>query len=135
MSIFLAVSGTIPDGTFSLFGFIFHIDRYITEDTKLVLYGFIMVYGIRMFMDFIATGEYRRTSINYLMFQPYLRIFIQQFVVILGAMFLEFGAGKLFMLVFVFIKIGFELFINFDRLMKKKEQVVVKNSRQNIRPL
>jgi hypothetical protein len=63
------------------------------------------------------------------MFQPYGRIFIQQFTVILGSMFLGFGWGKGFILVFAFAKILFEVFFNFDEILnksmadiKKKEQ-------------
>ena len=60
------------------------------------------------------------------MFEPYLRIFVQQFVVIIGSFFLTFGAGKIFILVFVLVKIFFELFVNFNRLLalaEKKQQM------------
>jgi hypothetical protein len=60
-----------------------------------------------------------------LMFEPYMRIFVQQFVVILGSIFLSFGAGKVFVLVFVIVKIFFELFFDFSRLLtitEKKER-------------
>jgi len=53
------------------------------------------------------------------MFQPYGRIFIQQVTVIVGSMFLSFGAGKFFILIFAAIKIFFEVYINFDLLFKK----------------
>ena len=54
-----------------------------------------------------------------LMFQPYGRIFIQQFTVILGSMFLTFGAGKIFILVFAAVKIYFEVFVNYDGILNK----------------
>jgi hypothetical protein len=57
-----------------------------------------------------------------LMFEPYIRIFVQQFVVILGSMFLGFGANKIFILIFVITKIFFELFANFDRLLALAEK-------------
>lgn len=56
-----------------------------------------------------------------LMFQPYGRIIVQQFVVIVGSMFLGFGAGKIFILVLAVIKIYFEVYINFDRIIAKTE--------------
>lgn len=56
------------------------------------------------------------------MFEPYLRIFVQQFVVIIGSFFLTFGAGKIFILVFVLVKIFFELFVNFNRLLAFAEK-------------
>ena len=46
----------------------------------------------------------------------------QQFVVILGSMFLSFGAGKIFILIFVIAKIFFELFVNFNRLQDIAEK-------------
>ena len=121
MSIFSGVSGFGSEGTFGPFSFVFHINRYLTQDTKVVLYGFILVYGLRTVMEFIVTGQYRTISMGHLMFQPYLRIFIQQFVVILGSMFIVFGGGKIFMIIFVIIKIWFELYINFEKLLTDSE--------------
>lgn len=57
-----------------------------------------------------------------LMFQPYLRIFVQQFIVILGSIFILFGGGKIFILIFVAVKIYFELFVNFDRYLDLAER-------------
>ena len=80
---------------------------------------FIVSYGIRLATDFILTGDYKTSSLGYLMFQPYGRIFIQQVTVIVGSMFLSFGAGKIFIFLFAFIKIFFEVFIDFNLLSKK----------------
>ena len=121
MSIFGAVTGLIPTGL-GFLGFMFHINRYLTHDSLLVLYGFMMVYGLQMIMDFILKGEYRKTPLTFQMFQPYPRIFIQQFVVIIGSMFLVFGAGKIFMVIFVVIKILFELYFNFDKILAKAQK-------------
>ena len=79
---------------------------------------FIESYGFRLTTDFILTVEYK-TSLGYLMFQPYGRIFIQQVTVILGSMLLSFGAGKIFILIFALIKIFFEVFIDFNLIIKK----------------
>ena len=65
------------------------------------------------------------------MFQPYGRIFIQQVTVILGSMFLSFGAGKIFILVFAAIKIFFEVFIDFENLIKKAAKGELKESDNN----
>ena len=120
MSIFFGVSGLLHTRPFGMFTFMLHISDYISKDSSLVLYGFIFVYSIRMVMDFIISGEYKNANLSYLMFQPYPRIFLQQFVVILGSMFLVFGAGKIFMFIFVVTKIWFELFINFDKILLKQ---------------
>lgn len=123
-SIFASVSGLVSNTPFGQLTFFKGILSKITPDTKLVLYCFIIMYGLRMTTDFIVSGNYKKTTLGLLMFQPYFRIFIQQFVVILGSMFLEFGIGKIFMLIFVCIKLYGEVFINFDRylLVAEKKQ-------------
>jgi hypothetical protein len=63
-----------------------------------------------------------------LMFQPYGRIFIQQFTVIAGSIFLSFGAGKIFIIVFAGVKIFFEVYINFDHILGKARTDMKKES-------
>jgi hypothetical protein len=66
------------------------------------------------------------------MFEPYMRIFVQQVVVILGSIFLSFGAGKVFILIFIVVKIFFELFVNFGRFLDIAERrAKQKNEMQN----
>jgi hypothetical protein len=122
-AIFAGVSGLPSSGSFGPFTFLGKIFSYLTMDARTVLYIFVVMYGLRMMFDFIVSGRYRRTSLGVLMFQPYLRIFIQQFVVILGSIFLAFGAGKIFMFIFVIIKLYAEIFINFDRRLEKEEKL------------
>lgn len=122
-AIFSGVSGLSSSGVFGPLTFLSKIFSYLSIDAKTVLYIFILMYGLRMLFDFIINGRYREISLGILMFQPYLRIFIQQFVVILGSMFLLFGGGKIFMLIFVVIKIYAEVFINFDRYLNKAEKL------------
>lgn len=90
--------------------------------TKGLLAGFIAVYALQMLKDFILNGEFRTVSIGKLMFAPYMRIFVQQFAVILGVLFLSVGGGKIFMLVFVCVKIFFEAFVNYDRMLNLAEK-------------
>ena len=121
--IFTAVTGLAKDGDFGPLTFLRNIFSYLTMDTRIVLYFFILMYGIRMVTDFIVSGKYKEISMGMLMFQPYLRIFIQQFVVIMGSMFLAFGAGKIFMIIFVCIKIYFEVFIHYNKLIESSEKM------------
>lgn len=107
--IFGAVSGFAGEGSFGMFTFILRIPNLLTDQSKLILYGFAFVYGAELIIRFITTEKYKHYSLGLLMFQPYGRIMLQQFVVILGSMFLTFGAGKIFMVVFVGIKILFML--------------------------
>lgn len=121
--IFAGVSGFKKDGSSGMLTFLPGIFSYMDDDARLVLYIFITMYGARTLFDFILNGRYHKISLGLLMFQPYGRILVQQFAVILGSIFLAFGAGKIFMLIFVVIKIWFEVFLNFDRYLEKEERL------------
>ena len=128
--IFFSVSGLTTDG--SLFSNYTKIPALLGDNGKMMLLIFVAYYTLQNFFDFFISGKYKTISIGRLMFEPYMRIFVQQFVVILGSMFLSFGAGKIFILVFVIIKIFFELFVNFNRLLaiaEKRQQL--KNEREH----
>ncbi len=118
--IFFSVSGLMPGHTM-LSGYS-KIPALLGDNGKLLLLIFIMYYSVQNFIEFFMNGNYKTISMGRLMFEPYIRIFVQQFVVILGSMFLSFGAGKIFILVFVFIKIYFELIINYNRLLAIAEK-------------
>ena len=103
-----------------------NIPALLGDHGKLMLLIFIAYYSVQSFFDFFKDGAYRKISLSRQMFDPYIRIFVQQFVVILGSFCLTFGAGKIFILVFVLVKIFFELFVNFNRLLalaEKKQQM------------
>lgn len=111
--IFLGVSGI---GSYK------NIPTVLGNQGKLLLAIFITYYTLQTFFSFFSSGQYKTVSLMRLMFQPYLRIFIQQIIVITGSMFLVFGAGKVFILIFAAVKIVAELFINFDRFLEKAEE-------------
>ena len=128
--IFFSVSRLIPNGSF--FANYAKIPALLGHNGKLMLLIFVVYYTVQNFIDFFKSGNYKTISMGRLMFEPYMRIFVQQFVVILGGIFLGFGAGKIFMLVFIIAKIFFELFVNFNRLLaiaEKRQQL--KNEREN----
>jgi hypothetical protein len=118
--IFFSVSNLIPNGSF-LVNYA-KIPELLGDNGKLMLLIFVAYYTLQHFFDFFASGTFKTISMGRLMFEPYVRIFVQQFVVILGSIFLSFAAGKIFMLVFVAIKIYFELFINFNRILAIAEK-------------
>ncbi len=118
--IFFSVSGLIPGH--SLLGGYSKIPALLGNNGKLMLLIFITYYTVQTFFEFFMTGNYKTISMGRLMFEPYIRIFVQQLVVILGSMFLTFGAGKIFILIFVVVKIFFELFVNFNRLQDIAEK-------------
>lgn len=116
---FIQVSGIGKQYQAGFFDFFLHWPSYLGKDAWYMLAGFFISYGVQMYRNFIRTGQYKTAPMMILMFQPYGRIFIQQITVILGSMFLVFGAGKIFILVFAFIKIFFELYVNFDGILNK----------------
>jgi hypothetical protein len=117
--IFFSVSGLIKNS--STFGVYSDIPKALGNDGQLLLLIFITYYTLHTLYNFFLSGEYKRISMGQLMFQPYGRIFIQQFVVIVGSMFLTMGFDKIFILVLVLVKVGFDLFINFNGFIDKAE--------------
>ncbi|MBL7701294.1 MAG: hypothetical protein JNM14_03535 [Ferruginibacter sp.] len=131
--IFFAVSRLIPDGSF--FVNYAKIPELLGHNGKIMLLIFIVYYTVQNFIDFFLSGKYKTISMGRLMFEPYMRIFVQQFVVILGGIFLGFGAGKIFILIFIIAKIFFELFVNFNRLLviaEKRQQLKNEREKKNI---
>ena len=129
--IFFAVSDIMKSD--SILGKYAEIPQALGNDGKLLLLIFITYYTLQNLFNFFLSGEYRTISMSRLMLQPYGRIFVQQFVVILGSMFLSFGAGKIFIAILVAAKIFFEVYVNFDRLVllaEKKQKL--KNERNAI---
>jgi hypothetical protein len=117
--LFFSVSGIGDETGISFFNFFYKWPSLLTNEAYIMPGVFIASYAFRHVTEFVLSGEYRTASLGYLMFQPYGRIFIQQVTVIVGSMFPGFGAGKIFILVFALIKIFFEVFIDFEVLIKK----------------
>lgn len=92
--------------------------RYLGSDGMIMLASFTLAYGLENLTAFIMNNEYRDKPIMRIMMEPYFRIFIQQFTVIIGGFFLMFGAGKLFILIFAVVKIWITLFIDYSRVLK-----------------
>lgn len=128
--IFLGVSGISDKFHVGFFEFFLHWPKYFQGDLLYMLLGFFISYGFNLFWNFIRPGLYRTVPMMLLMFQPYGRIFVQQFTVIVGSMFLSFGAGKVFILIFAAIKIFFEVFLNYESALDKTMQDMKKESGQ-----
>ena len=119
LSIFLGAS-RLEDklGIGGVFDFIFHLQKYLSYNSLMLLLIFIVSYGLLTVKDFVWSGEYKSASLGELLFQPYDRIFIQQFTVIVGSIFVSLGAGKVFITIFVIVKIFFDVFVSFRRYLK-----------------
>jgi hypothetical protein len=128
MAIFFGVSGIGKESNINAFNFFYKWPQLINNDLLLLLGVFVFCYGFKMLYEFILSGQYRTIPMMVLMFQPYGRIFIQQLTVIIGSMFLVFGAGKIFILIFALVKIFFEVFVNFDRILNKSMEDMKKES-------
>jgi hypothetical protein len=128
--IFFAVSGLKPGG--SLMMSYSNIPALLGNNGKLLLLIFITYYTAQSIFGFFTSGDYKTASLSTQMFEPYVRIFVQQLVVILGSMFLTFGATRIFILIFVLVKIFFELFINAKGLiaMAEKKALAEKEKRK-----
>lgn len=99
--------------------FILHPNKYLGPEGWLLLCAFVFGYGYENLMQFILNNDYRTKSFARIMFEPYMRIFIQQFTVILGAFVLLFNADKIFILIFAAVKIFFTVFINYEDALNK----------------
>ena len=118
--LFFSVSGLIKGH--SLFSGYAQIPALLGNEGKLLLAIFITYYTLQTLFSFFQSGEYKTISMARLMFQPYTRIIVQQLAVILGSIFLGFGAGKIFILIFALIKIGIEVYIRPDRFLDKMQE-------------
>lgn len=132
MGMFFAVSGIGDEHGITFLNFFSKWPSLLTKEAYIMLGGFILSYGFRLVTDFILTGDYKTSSLGYLMFQPYGRIFIQQVTVILGSMFPSFGAGRIFIFIFASIKIFFEVFIDFELLLKKAAKAELKSPEEEM---
>jgi hypothetical protein len=118
-SIFSESAQLNPPGT-NMTHFFFYWYRYISKEIGMVLVMISAGLIIKELLPFIISGQYKTTPMLQVMFQPYGRIFIQQFTVIIGSMLLSFAGGsKIFILVFAAIKFYFEYFINFNAIIKR----------------
>jgi hypothetical protein len=95
------------------FVLLFHLKRYLPNPTYQLLLLFIISYGIIVLKDFFIPGLYKTASLGSLMFSPYARVFVQQFCLLLGGLLFVFGLGKIFIILFVIIKIFFEIGLKF----------------------
>jgi hypothetical protein len=119
MGLFFGVSGIGDQYHIGFFNFFYKWPQLIGRDAYIMIGAFVLSYGYKTLTEFVLNGQYKNVSLTVLMFQPYMRIFVQQFTVIIGSMFLVFGAGKIFILIFALVKIGFEVYVNFERTLDK----------------
>ena len=113
----------------SVWDFLFHWPQYLGTEGYVVLGIFILAYGYKNLSGFILSGEYKTAVLSSIMFEPYIRVFIQQITVILGSFVLLFNGGKVFILLFAFIRIYFEVILKYD--VRIKEALKAKSNESN----
>lgn len=113
LGMFISISH-IGDLNFTdTFALLFNIRRYLPNPTYQLLLLFIVSYGIIVLKDFFIPGLYKTATLGSLMFAPYARVFIQQFSLLLGGLLFIFNLAKIFVVLFVFVKIFFEVGLKF----------------------
>lgn len=103
---------------------------FIEDPYYIALFPIVLTHLVSLVDDFIIGGKYKETSAIVLMFMPYPRIFLQQFVVIFGMGFLMMlGLPIIVLIFFQLIKTIFDLFTHlyleqlniFDKINPKQE--------------
>lgn len=73
------------------------IENYLAilnlEDIQYALPAIIFTHLGKFITDYVKNKKYEKFTANEIMFKPYVRIFVQQFVVILSFFFIVFGEG------------------------------------------
>ena len=121
IQMFIFSKTTIFDSSkdFGFFNFLFSVPNNFNKSSWIMLSSFIIGYGYKNLTEFILTNEYKTASLSNIMFEPYIRIFIQQFTVIIGSFVLLFGASNIFIVLFALVKICFTVAIDYEKIMKK----------------
>ncbi|MBC7848962.1 MAG: hypothetical protein H7Y31_04470 [Chitinophagaceae bacterium] len=133
LTIFLEVSGAERSfGISNPWQFVTNFTTYLSKPNQWLLLAFVISYGFVMIKDFLWTGAYKTTPLNVIMFEPYGRIFVQQFTVIVGSMFLGFGAGKAFITIFVLFKLLVDVLIDYRRIISiaARKQALAESRKQ-----
>ncbi len=120
--LFFAYSNIGTD-TFSPLRLIENFKPFVCSDSGWAVGGIVLSYTTSYAMDFMLNGEFTRTSLSQLFFRPYKRIFVQQFVVLLGGFVFVLSSAVLpkaglllFVTVFTAIKMWFDLY--FEKKVK-----------------
>lgn len=82
------------------------------EDIKYALPAIIFTHLGKFFSDFISNKKYEKFTAKEIMFKPYVRIFIQQFVVILAFFFIVIGnVGIIAAILLIFFRLFVDLIL------------------------
>lgn len=86
------------------------------------LIGLFISHGISFVENFILDGEYRQSTINKLMHQPYQRIVVMHIAIIAAGIFvMKYNSPMPMLVILIMLKIVFDLFLH-RRLHRKTEK-------------
>lgn len=118
-SLFLSAADMGKDSPFPFYRLVTDPNAFLSRQGWLMLLIFALCYAFEQLHSYFRDKEYLTKPVIQMMFEPYLRIFIQQITVILGGFVLGFGAGLLFILIFAVAKIYFTVFLDFRGAMSR----------------
>jgi hypothetical protein len=128
LSLFFPLSGSAGHGPLGAVNYI--MDFATDKSTNIALAAYVVNCGFAFVNDFILTGAYTKKTMMEQMFEPYPRIIVQQFVVILGSMVFHLtGNGWPVLILFIAIKTYLDLLLNgmdiiaWVKLQAEKEKV------------
>lgn len=116
-SMFFAVSGVYKGELFNLTPLT--LQQLLGREGMLMMIIFIAYYTIQAIREIAVFRIDKISDLVKMMFQPYLRVFIQQFVLILGSMFLVFELGGIFILIFILVKLYIEIYLDWNGKINK----------------
>ncbi len=127
LSIFFPIAGSGSLGPLAFINNLFSLT--LKSDYNIALGLFVANNAYLFVTDFILPRTYQKRSVLQQMFEPYTRIFVQQFVVILGAMVYTLsGSGIFIVVLLVVIKTWFDLLLYRKGLLEwaKEKQAEIK---------
>jgi hypothetical protein len=109
-SIFTAVThyGPYPEPL----SYFLKLPKYLSDDGRLLIFLFLIMHCFYMFEEFIYFGNYKTATLNGLLLQPFSRVILTQCIVMLGAVLLQFFSIKMFMVIFVGVRLCVEIYIS-----------------------
>ncbi len=88
--------------------------QYLGNEAWLLIVLFALAYAYQNIAAYIRDQDHLNKPVFAIMFEPYSRIFVQQFTVVLGALVISLGGGLIFILLFAAVKAYFTIFFSLD---------------------
>lgn len=118
MKIFLGVL-SMNKMHIEMYDLFFNLRSTLPRYAQLLLLLFFISYGFGVIKEFVIPKQFKTVRLEKLMLEPYGRIITQQLVVIIGTFTLFINKdGKILILIFVLVKLYFEVFMDYKVFLK-----------------